>query len=55
MGISPQLDGLQDDKPVRIENPGGVTGVLFVTARSHYGDVELARSWLRHASFRMVK
>jgi hypothetical protein len=51
LAISPQLD----DKPVRVENPGGVTGVLFVTARSHYGDAALARSWLRHASFRMVK
>ncbi|WP_438038266.1 DUF6368 family protein [Sorangium sp. So ce128] len=55
LAIGLQLDGLQDDKPVRIENPGGVTGVLFVTARSHYGDAALARSWLRHASFRMVK
>ncbi|WP_437943138.1 DUF6368 family protein [Sorangium sp. So ce281] len=55
LAIGPQLDDLQDDKPVRVENPGGVTGVLFATARSHYGDAELARSWLRHASFRMVK
>ncbi|WP_437708809.1 DUF6368 family protein [Sorangium sp. So ce448] len=55
LAIGPQLDGLEDDKPVRVENPGGVTGVLFVTARSHYGDAALARSWLRHASFRMVK
>ncbi|WP_437522563.1 DUF6368 family protein [Sorangium sp. So ce726] len=55
LAIGPQLDGLQDDKPVRVENPGGVMGVLFVTARSYYGDVALARSWLRHPSFHMVK
>ncbi|WP_437792253.1 DUF6368 family protein [Sorangium sp. So ce693] len=55
LAIGPPLDGLRDDKPVRVENPGGVTGVLFATMRSHYGDVAFARSWLRHASFRMVK
>lgn len=55
LAIGPIVEGSGPEDALRIENPDGVTGLLFATSLSHYGDVSLLRSWLQHPSFRMVK
>jgi len=55
LSIGPRPGDDEHGKAVRVENPAGTVGTLFVTSCSHYGDVVFARSWLHHADFRMVK
>jgi len=64
LAIGPTLDESVQSKPLRVENPAGMSGVLFAAsyqtvsgafATTHYGDATFVRSWLQHPDFYMVK
>jgi len=64
LSIGPTLDEWVQSEPVRVENPAGMSGVLFAMsyqtvagafATTHYGDATFVRSWMQHPGFYMVK
>jgi len=62
--LGPDLGGPFPAMPVRVDNPGGLPGVLYATsyqtcqghyATCHYGDVAFLRAFRHLSGFRMVK
>jgi hypothetical protein len=64
LAVGPNLSDSAASKPLRLQDPEGLSGVLYAASHetspgsfftSHYGDAALARAWLHHPNFRMVK